>query len=320
MTMSTVTRLNQSDITDRLPHKHENVLLDSIQYNESDNSVTLSLTIPNNDPLHRQIFTERLQTNQPKTIISTVFTEIMALASIVHASPLPPNTSVFFASITDFELHQNHIASQPLTGKVTHTLTKRNFVKYKGHLTTESNQPIASATVMAIYTDSQPSTTTTTDQPNQLPPQNCDVKTDQSHWHRDNQFIVSDRLILSDPTTGSFSTEYTYPIDHPLTRGHFPDLPVMMGVQQWLGVADACLTHAHHTNQSGHNQRTVNATIYKSNGTIVSEISDCTVRFGHNTGDSPDYAYITKTKKVAFKQMVVPGETIIIHVTTDLPK
>jgi 3-hydroxymyristoyl/3-hydroxydecanoyl-(acyl carrier protein) dehydratase len=43
-------------------------------------------------------------------------------------------------------------------------------------------------------------------------------------------------LNLDDPTA---LLRYTYPQDHPFVEGHFPGNPIMMGITQWIGCADA---------------------------------------------------------------------------------
>ena len=64
-----------------------------------------------------------------------------------------------------------------------------------------------------------------------------------------------DKLIFLDedinPKNAAFS--YTYPNDHPCTKGHFPNNPVMMGVMQLTGVEDACLALAQQQKFTGYN-------------------------------------------------------------------
>ena len=291
--------LTQNDIQTRIPHRFENELIDTVTLHE-DNRATCTLKVTDNDPLNRTIFMENNQA------MSSLPAEILALASIVHAGPLPENTLVFFASISNFTYTAPLQLNAPITGVVTHKLNKGPFIKYSGSLS-NATDTIATVDIMATISAEKP--TPTSPQTSQPTPTTV-FNPSATEWARHPDLIVCDGLI--NHTDTSITGTYLFPTTHPLIKGHFPDFPVMMGILQWQGVADTVLTYLKATKKDGSYSATCDAQLMNGNE-VVSDIKNCQIDLNNHVENST--ATITKTKKVTFKAMVFPGQQLTIQVT-----
>ena len=110
---------------------------------------------------------------------------------------------------------------------------------------------------------------------------------------------------------------YTYPVDHPFTKGHFPKNPVMMGVCQWQMLEDAISDYVQRLNVSTESI-SLNATIIKADKTPVCDFKKLTMNVLKTAKETK--ATTQSVKKVMFKQRVFPGDVLFIlisDITTD---
>ena len=298
---SSVKTRNQQDIATYILHRHENLLLDTV----TDES--LALKISDNDPLNRHFFKTTYHDNTPQ-ILSTISMEILALAGIVSSGKTPAGKMVVFAGILNVLLHAPLPFNQSITGRVRKISDKGGFIKYAGELS--SNETLlASGEMLAFIADENATNTAP------KPIENCPdihegtpVEKDPRHKHPDLYMI--DHYISGNQN--SCLTRYTYPNTHPLTRGHFPQNPIMMGVLQWASVEDACREYAarYYPNQSI--TLSGNAIIFKSDATLVAEVKQFEVSI---LGETSHVAFITKTKRISYRQMIRPNDTIFTYLT-----
>ena len=290
-----------------MPHRFENILVDKVEI-ENEETGHLSLKIGSPDSQHRDIFLKEKQ-NETLVLISPVMMEVLALGSIVSRDTVVSNQTVVFASISDFEKYSDAPANTLIKGTVSLVSNKKGFLKYKGSLNLFSEKmepiPVCKGDMLAFFTtepldqDQKKETAPLTF------PQNSPISPPKhkSPWMHCADAIRS----LSDT---SITTHYTYPKNHPLTRGHFYGNPLMMGVMQWMSVEDAFLQFCTRQKITGIKDFTCNASLIKENGAIVTDIKDVSLRVWINEPNIPNQTEIMSTKKIAFRNVVRPGETL----------
>ncbi len=305
-----MTILTAEKITDRLPHRFENLLLDQCEITAPDTSEFQLHLLPN-DPNGRDLF---LYDHLSRSSIPTpLLTEISALACIVSAGKIKPGTFAYFAAITNFSMPDGPFhSSAPIHGTTEKVSDKNGFFKYRFSLSNDQHQ--ANGQLMAYYD--------TTGDSGNAPLDPIDVNDDVMSGIKSSTPIPAYKAKAANMTfiqTQHFMTEtaalfgYQYPIDHPLIKGHFPNNPVMMGVCQWQMLEDAV---AHYFTKFGHDGQTTltcNATIFKSDFTPVCDIKSATL-IGQKQGDHW-HVYSSSIKKVMFKQRVLPGDQLFIHLS-----
>ena len=123
---------------------------------------------------------------------------------------------------------------------------------------------------------------------------------------KDPRLVFIDRLLHSDPAQRRARFASTYPADHPFVPGHFPGMPVMMGMCQWTAVADAAWAMRALFGLRG--PITVNGTISRSDGTQILDVRELTL-----IEEGPG-CRIAGTKRLAFREPVRPGDGLIIDI------
>tara|TARA_Y100000385_G_C13013477_1_gene602770 strand:- start:211 stop:1146 length:936 start_codon:yes stop_codon:yes gene_type:complete len=302
--------LLKPDIEAYIPHRFENQLIDTATPGEK---ASFSVEIPENDPYNRSIFLQEIEIGKPAIIMETILVELLALGMIIKEGPTPDGILVFFASIDSFEYHKP-ARSHCVTSGVVFTVKKRErFFKCQGHIEQlgESN---AQATLMAsAFSNSDsapksPAADTVLDLP-----MNTHQLVDKRQWRRNPDLVICDAIRLASDT--ALIGEYCFHDQHPLIRGHFPNMPVMMGVLQWQSVADLALAYAFdqsiaHSKPVTH---TYCAKLYNQTGLLISVITHCVVSLWTQVPGFYPHSRILKTDKIVFKNRVVPGDTIYTH-------
>jgi 3-hydroxymyristoyl/3-hydroxydecanoyl-(acyl carrier protein) dehydratase len=302
--------LTPAEIEDYIPHRFENQLIDSAIPGEN---ASFSVSIDPNDNHNRSIFLQTIEIGKPPIIMETVLVELLALGMIIKEGPTPKDILVFFASIDSFEYQAPAIAGQTTMGSVS-TLKKRDrFFKCHGHVE-QSGEPSARATLMASVFPVSASAPEQSNPDTVLDfPLTMHQPVDKSHWRRHPDLVICDAIRLASET--ELIGEYCFHTEHPLIRGHFPDMPVMMGVLQWQSVADLALANALDQSLSSPEPitHTYTATLYNQTGAVISVISQCVVSLWIGVPGFYPHSRIIRTNKVAFKNRVVPGDTIYTH-------
>ena len=116
----------------------------------------------------------------------------------------------------------------------------------------------------------------------------------------------ADSVISADAASGKLVAGYRYPLDHPFVPGHFPGAPLMMGVTQWAAVADAAWLAAR---AFGYDAVVAQGTIRRPAGGEILDVRDLELV---SEGGLPR---IAGTKRIAFRDKVMPGDAVLIEVT-----
>ena len=111
---------------------------------------------------------------------------------------------------------------------------------------------------------------------------------------------------------------YEYPPDHPFTKGHFPENPVMMGITQWIATSDAtdCLAFAliEAGKLSCPVELQTDVSIQRPDGTAVAEVGSLVNRYCRDP-EGRVLSETVATKRIGFRDMVRPTESLVLGVT-----
>jgi 3-hydroxymyristoyl/3-hydroxydecanoyl-(acyl carrier protein) dehydratase len=304
-----VTSLDRNGIEGRIPHRYENLLLDSCTP-EPDNpgNGVFAVTITKDDPIGRSLFTQTLP--EGTRLLTSISMEVLALGAIASTAEIPEGYVAYFAAISNFSRNGEALnAASGLSGQINKISDKGGFYRYKGTLKdTQGNE--TTGDVLAFYTKvSDAADAETEGKKVEVPGQQNPVAVPAPPWKTESMRVV-DSLSWHNDDYSEWTCQYTYPASHPLTKGHFPDNPVMMGVMQWMMAEDA-VWGLHQSNPVAPGIQTINVNILKLDGTVICEMKKVQVEW---TKDN--IPQIIATKKVTFRGIVRPEETLVIHCRT----
>ena len=319
-----MTQLRDIDtIQNNVPHRFEILLIDSFSPNtEVPGSGDFSIHITSKDPLNRELFTENNKQSDKNNLISTTLVEMMALGSILNTGQIPEGHFAFFAAISKFEKEGSFHVDAPIEGKCELLSEKANFHRYKATLT--QGKASASSQLMAFFTDGNIAKDSSSAKIKDLPSLST-LSSIQAPTFKSPHLWLIETLLYQNTEEKRVIFEYTYPTDHPCTKGHFPGNPVMMGVMQWLMVEDALSALIQNNTQDSNHSLIPNsalipgtvlrchADILLADGTTVCEIKNASALLSE-TQDSLK-ATLASTQKVLFREMVKPGQRLLIDLT-----
>ncbi len=319
-------QLTGNELIQFLPHRGRNLLLDTVDRSETEKGAQaeINLKIEQPDPKGRDIFLEKAPNGDP--IYSPfMFAEFLALGSIVLLTDMPPDSMAYFSSITNFKRTGSVSASSPLKGNTIRNKDRGPFRRFTGRILDSSNQEVAQTDIMAFafspdMKEEERDEKKVTEKP-QVNDEQSINKEDFSWKPKEMVFADAIANVSSDGTSGT--TIYTYPDDHPFVEGHFPGNPIMMGITQWIGCADAmtCLAsqliQSNHSTVSGQStfEATANIEVIKQDGAVACDVKALTLKFTQQEGNAIPRADLIATKRVGFRDMVRPHDTLYFQVT-----
>lgn len=308
--------LDQAAICALIPHRFENVLIDQVTCTDAGSEATL--TIHPGEPAGRDIF---LRTDGPQpALIEHAIPEYLALASLCQLGDLGEGHVGFFSTISNFKQSGRLPAGEPANAALTRERDRGPFRRFKGKVANAQGTHVASADIMAFILD------TTAGEAGQeerrrvpLPAMDEDrpLPAGAFWWKRPELCFVSHCLHL-DLAKREATLGYVYPPDHPLTKGHFPGNPVMMGVTQWAAASDALDWLAFALINAGEascpTEIKADVLLQKDDGTVVAEVGGVVNRYTR-TDDGRVLPETVATKRIGFRDMVRPGEQVITSVS-----
>ncbi len=120
-----------------------------------------------------------------------------------------------------------------------------------------------------------------------------------------------DKIISADQAAGTMTCSYIYPEHHPFVAGHFPGAPLMMGVTQWSALADAAWVARQRFGIKG--PILAKGSLRRQGGGEILEVRDLVLE--PMTGaDGHEVPRIASTKRLAFREVVRPGDGMLIDV------
>jgi 3-hydroxymyristoyl/3-hydroxydecanoyl-(acyl carrier protein) dehydratase len=120
-----------------------------------------------------------------------------------------------------------------------------------------------------------------------------------------------DRIVAADAGRGTLTCSYVYPERHPFVAGHFPEAPLMMGVTQWSALADAAWIARQKFGLTG--AIVAQGTIKRQGGGEILDVRDLVIE-GLVGADGRQVPRIAATKRLAFREVVRPGDGMLIEV------
>ena len=302
--MNNLQIVDQEKIKEIIPHRYENLLIDSTVEEEGKMLFQSHITRP--DVLGRDVFLYNKDLGLG--IQTPILAEILALASIISNNPSSQQLVALFASISNFQLHQPFKSAQ-LNGWVKPKKVKKDFFIYEGFVEGACGGK-ASAQLMAYAT--HPTELHQLDhqgKPYDLPELMSSNFMFPSLIKPADMFCI-DSIEYCD--LNRIVTAYTYPLNHPFIKGHFPDKPIMMGVMQWMMAEDALLAHVLDASTSYSNSKQevcAQAVIVNEKKQIVCQLKNLVFELMYLENQQP-IVYCKKARQILFKNVVNPGNRL----------
>jgi 3-hydroxymyristoyl/3-hydroxydecanoyl-(acyl carrier protein) dehydratase len=245
-------------------------------------------------------------------VMTPFLVEMMAFGAIVSGGDIPEGKNAFFAAISNFRRKGIFSAGSLLKGATAFQGERGGLFRYTGKA--ECEGATAEGRLVAVYVDHNGGSAQPTQTHKELPFLEPGKPIAPPDYKQQEMFLLN-QLHYYTTEPGEVVCSYTYPPDHPLTKGHFPDDPTMMGVSQWLMLEDACYVFSQELSRNGKYTLECNTDIIKTDGTSVCEIRKAVVDIYSGCPRIKDQADLVATKKISFKEAVKPGEELLIHLT-----
>jgi 3-hydroxymyristoyl/3-hydroxydecanoyl-(acyl carrier protein) dehydratase len=301
--MSEVT-LDPEALKSWLPHRGLNLFIDEV-WSNADRSESRSRTrVDAGDARGREALMRR--DGSGRTCWSEPFlTELMALTGIclVHEALAPRNMVSVFSMISRLAYDYLPGLGEEVVGIAKVTRRRGDFTQFSV-TASAAGKHVLDAEVMsgaAVLADIAGSPTRAFSKPIGDP-----IDPALFAWKPPHLRFI-DRLVSADRATGKVVCSYTYPATHPFTAGHFPGAPLMMGVTQWSAAADAVWLARHLFDIPG--SVSGQCRILRESGAEILDVRDLLLL---DQGGAP---LITQTKRLAFREVVRPGDGFLIEAT-----
>ena len=292
------------------PHRAENILVDKVECPLTPGGTEGSawLNLARGDKAGRDIFL--YEADGKSCLLSPLACEYIALASICVLAPdLQSGDICFFSTISNVKFNGRVGVAAGLTAKVNRQKDRGPFKRFSGAVSGKTGE-LVSADIMAyaLQPDAADASTGGTKRL-EIPDTSMNEAVDKAVFAEKSKWMVFvDAITGFNKETLTLTAKHVYPPNHPLTKGHFPGNPVMMGVTQWIAVEDAARLLAKRAGLSG--MVTVSGEIIRADGTLVADMKDLVLEMGKG-------APVTKSlSRIGFRGMVKPGEEIFVRVTT----
>lgn len=320
----------QGDELERLlPHRDRNLLIDSVEIEDSGLVGRCRLKVEPGDPRGRDIFLRENEAGRP-VLMEPALAEYLALSAVcLMADEAAGDRIAFFSAISRFRSLKEAAAGEELRGEVRRRRDKGRFRRFEGEVRDGRGEFLASAEIMAYLEDKAslgPAVATShhgdtetrrgASLPAAAPMARRPVDAALFGW-KSPEMVFIDERVDADPGGKSAAFKYTYPNDHPFCRGHFPEGPVMMGIAQWIAAVDAAsllvLERAGRGPGPGRAVCGADAEILRPSGAPVAEMRGMRLLLGERAGGALP-ARVLETRRVSFRGTVLPGQTVFVRV------
>jgi 3-hydroxymyristoyl/3-hydroxydecanoyl-(acyl carrier protein) dehydratase len=288
-----------------LPHRGLNLFIDEVWAN-AERTVSRSRTrILPGDPRGREALLRRDGSGRP-CWFEPMLAELMALTGVclVHEALATRNQISVFSMISKIAYHHLPGLGDEVIGHANVTRSRGEFTQFSTRA--EANgKLILEAEVMsgsAVLADIAASGTRAFAKGTPGEP----IDPALFAWKPPHLRFI-DRLVSADRATGKIVCSYTYPADHVFTAGHFPGAPLMMGVTQWAAAADAAWLARNLFGIPG--DVVAQCRILRENGAEILDVRDLLLV---DQGGAP---LMAMTKRLAFREVVRPGDGVLIEAT-----
>lgn len=286
------------DFTDLVPHRYENVLIDKVMVTGKGEG-RFETTISTDDQRGRHMFLDNLG-DENYVLARPVSLEILALAAVGVSGGISKDEMLFYAGISKVSFLGDMIAGVPISGEIKELGRKNRFVQYSGTIF-QKDRLVGSAQIIAYLAENS-----SLDKGVVVNPVMDDTR-NPKHRRLETMTLARD---LSSITEDTCESEFIYPTTHPLNKGHFPTFPVMMGVMQVMALEELATLYMNHQN--------LPKGTYEVSGQGVLNLVEnnelaCNCQglsFVYDNRGTIPYASLKSLKKLAFKQMILPGMSV----------
>jgi 3-hydroxymyristoyl/3-hydroxydecanoyl-(acyl carrier protein) dehydratase len=306
MTCMSDISLDHRGLMDYLPHRGVNIMPDTVHMNAERTKAVSLTTVATSDPRGREIFSRESSLGGARCWYEPFLGELMALTGVplLHERLKPAGQVAVFSMISRISFFREAPLHEPITGHATITRDRGTFTVFS--TTAEvAGQKILEAEVMsgvAALTDISGGRKPSTGDPG-----GSAIDPSWFAWKpRPCRFV--DTIVSEDRLNGRLVAGYRYSSDHPFVPGHFPGAPLMMGVTQWSAIADAAYVAAKRFELNG--SIIAQGVIKRVDGAEILDVRDLALSV--EAGKAPQ---ITATKRIAFREPVIPGDGITVEVT-----
>jgi len=278
--------MNREEMLEYMPHRGRNVLID--EYEEtSERSGRGTLTIAEGDAHGRDLFLVRGPAG--RRISPFFLVEHVALVSVlILREEMGGGRLAYFSTVSRYENLGDAAAGETIVSNVARGRDRREFRSFKADLATAGGAPVASLTMMAFLA------------PLGSAPETGRAPADTTEFDGTD----AGRFPGHDPAL-VFVPDAVYPDDHLLCPGHFPGAPVMMGMTQWLTVAQAAALTAPAgavTEVSG------SGALVRHDGEPVVDVTGMRLSVSRDPDGRVTDFRLLGTKRVAFRNPILPGD------------
>lgn len=292
--------MKHDEMLEFMPHRGRNVVIDDFKAT-GENAGQGYLTIAEGDPAGRDLF---LVSGPGGLRYSHVFlVEHVALASILCIqSDMGGGRIAYFSKITKYERKGDAAAGTPLVSSLTRGRDRGEFRAFDAEVSTVAGEPLLTVSFMAFLA------------PRGAPLPVRDEPAEDLDWASPDPSLFPcypAPLVLLAPPVDGVPPRAVYPEDHPLCAGHFPGAPVMMGMTHWQAVAQAAAFAA----PLGKSVVSGSGELTRVDGRVVVEVVGLAVEVTKTESGQVTDLRVLSTKKVAFRERVLPGDGYIASFT-----
>lgn len=305
------TVLRTDEILSKLPHRYDNIIVDTVTCIQEDSVERAELTVSFSEA-ERGLFLRTDPLSGKRTVITPFLMEILALGAGA-CTQRDADQLLIYAGIAMFKKVHDLVVDDVAFGVVTKRRSKGFFIPCEAQLYTSDNRLICTSELTAALVPVAALAQNTNKKTMALPEKKERISVDKTRYGKTISMVAIDAIVQC--TADSIVTWYTYPQDHPFVRGHFPGNPVMMGVMQWMLVEDALQAYVWETYVAGSvpESLSLDAVILRADGVIVAEIKG--YRAVLTVTDTGVYANLLETKKIIFREPLRPGESVYAVLT-----
>lgn len=292
--------MNREAMLAYMPHRGRNVLIDEFE-DLGRGKGRARLTVDGGDPLGRDLFLVRgpdgLRYSQFFLVEHAALCSVMILREEMKGGRL-----AYFSTISRFRARSHPRAGIPLVSEVRRGRDRREFRTFRASLSTAEGEPVLEVDFMAYLAASgaRPEEGREGPRPGEFPPP-----------AEDRFPCFAPSMVFVGGPDGEGRWGGVYPADHPLAEGHFPGAPVMMGMTQWLAVAQRAALGA----PSGSSRVAASGRLAASDGRSVAEVSGLVIETVKDGEGRIRDLRLLGTKRVAFRDRILPGDAWVVEVT-----
>jgi 3-hydroxymyristoyl/3-hydroxydecanoyl-(acyl carrier protein) dehydratase len=291
--------MNREEMQAYMPHRGRNLLIDEFR-DRGEGEGEARLTIDEGDPLGREIFLARGP--EGARYLPVFLVEHVALASLlVIRDEMRGGRLAYFSTISRFTAHAEAPAGREIRSRVSRGRDRGEFRSFTGRVETADGDQVLEVGIMAFLA---PRDTMATGPA--VPREKGEAPGGRAADPELFRGLHPSAVFVS--PRGAAAPGGTYPPDHPHVPGHFPGAPVMMGMAQWLAVAQAAALTA----PPGRSELSGSGLLARADGAPVAEVSGLRIAVERREDGRVLDLGLLATKRVAFRERIVPGDSYTV--------